>query len=297
MADDSIRSVVAIGPASLRGHGVTALIAALCVATTSGFAAEPAKVTVKSEALGREIGFSVLLPDSYKTNMVKRYPVIYILGGWYEDGTWLFFSNHFGLNGFLRNFADEKQVILVNFGLPNDWYYDAPLVPANRYGTFVTRDLIAAVDKKYRTVAKREGRAITGFSSGGHGAQFLGFKNPHLYIAVGSVYSCPDLTRYVGSRPDWNLPRDLGKYEDHKDNWVKYSIAPYVPPLKGKGLAIWMGVGLNDELLSDNRKLSRQMKELGVEHTYHEAPGGHDGRYASVGFKECMAFLAKHLKR
>lgn len=273
------------------------LIIPICLAATFAFAAEPAKVTMKSSTLNRDVSYSLLLPDSYKTNTTARHPVVYILGGWYEDGTWLFFADHFGLNAFIRKFADEQQVILVNFGLPNDWYYDAPRVPENRYGTFVTRDLIAHVDGNYRTVAERKGRAITGFSSGGHGAQLLGFRNPDLYIAVGSIYSCPDLTRYAGSRPDWNLPRDLGPFDQNRDTWVKFSIAPYVPDLKGKGLAIWMGVGLNDELLPDNRALSRQMKELGIEHTYHEAPGGHDGRYGSVGFKECMSFFAQHLKR
>ena len=53
-------------------------------------------------------------------------------------------------------------------------------------------------------------------------------------------------------------------------------------------MGIWFGVGLSDELLPDNRKLSAQMKALGIEHTYHEAPGGHDGQYGNGAFQECM---------
>jgi S-formylglutathione hydrolase FrmB len=266
------------------------------LAASAACAAEPSRVTMPSESLARDMSFTLVLPDSYKNEPEKRYPVVYVLGGWYDDGTNLLFKNVFNLADFTKKFADEQQVIIVNFGLRDDWYYDAPRGPALKYGTFVTNDLISHVDKNYRTIAQREARAITGFSSGGHGAQLLGFQNPELYGAVGSVYGAPDLTRYKSSRPDWNLPRDLGPYQDNKETWEKFSVAPYVPNLKGQGVAIWMGVGLSDELLEDNRKISRQMKSLGIDHTYHEAPGGHDGRYGAEGYKECMKFFAKHLR-
>jgi hypothetical protein len=86
----------------------------------SAYSAEPAKVSLKSEVLGNEITFSILLPDSYKTEPNKRYPVIYVLDGWYGNGQGLFYNNAIGQRPFIQNFADEKQVILVNFGLPGD---------------------------------------------------------------------------------------------------------------------------------------------------------------------------------
>ena len=260
-------------------------------------AAQPAKVTMQSEAMGKEMSFSMLFPDSYTTNTTLRYPVIYVLDGWGANGMGLFYNNAIGPRPFIQNFSDEKQVIVGNFGLPGAWYFDAPMDPTLKFGTFLTNDIIKYIDANYRTVGGREGRAITGFSSGAHGALLLAFQNPHLYIAAGSIAGCPDLNRYVGSQPDWKLPTVLGSHQKHPENWAKCSIEPYVKNLKDGGMGIWFGVGLSDELLPDNRKLSAQMKALGIEHTYHEAPGGHDGQYGNGAFQECMKALATFLPR
>ncbi len=271
--------------------GLCLLLTGLCPA------AEPAKVTMKSAVLARDVSFSVLFPDSYKTEADRRYPVIYVLDGWYGNGMGLFYNNAIGQRPFIQNFADEKQVIVVNFGLPADWYFDSPMDPKLQFGTFLGQELIGYIDKNYRTIARREGRAITGFSSGGHGALLFAFQNPKTCIAAGSIYGCPDLTRYVGSKPDWKLPHVLGLHADHSDNWARCSLEPHLKNAKGTGMTIWFGCGVRDELLPDNRKLSEQMKALGIEHTYHEGPGGHDGQYASAGFQECMKALEKHLQR
>ena len=235
--------------------GLCLLLTGLCPA------AEPAKVTMKSAVLARDVSFSVLFPDSYKTEADRRYPVIYVLDGWYGNGMGLFYNNAIGQRPFIQNFADEKQVIVVNFGLPADWYFDSPMDPKLQFGTFLGQELIGYIDKNYRTIARREGRAITGFSSGGHGALLFAFQNPKTCIAAGSIYGCPDLTRYVGSKPDWKLPHVLGLHADHSDNWARCSLEPHLKNAKGTGMTIWFGCGVRDELLPDNRKLSEQMKE------------------------------------
>jgi endo-1,4-beta-xylanase len=50
--------------------------------------------------------------------------------------------------------------------------------------TVIIKDLIPHIDGTYRTVPKREGRIIEGFSMGGFGAAHLGFKFPELFCAV-----------------------------------------------------------------------------------------------------------------
>ena len=270
--------------------GLSVLLAAV------GSAAEPAKVTMKSEVLARDMSFSILLPAAYKTEPNKRFPVIYFLDGWGGNGMGLFYNNAINQRPFIQNFADDKQVIVVNFGLPADWYFDAPLDPKLKFGTFLTTELIDHVDKNFRTIAKREGRAIAGISSGAHGAFLLAFQNPELYIAAGSLAGCPDLTHYIGSRPDWKLPHAMGLHKDHPDNWAACSIEPHLKNIQGKGLGVWFGCGLSDELNADNRKLEQQMKALGIAYTYHEAPGGHNGQYLAPAFQICMTALEKHLQ-
>ena len=69
---------------------------------------------------------------------------------------------------------------MVSLGAVNTWYFDSPINPASRWQTFLTTELIPYVDSHYRTVAKREGRAITGLSMGGHGAFYTAFRHPDL---------------------------------------------------------------------------------------------------------------------
>lgn len=53
--------------------------------------------------------------------------------------------------------------------------------------TLVSRDLVAAVDSRYRTLANREARVIAGFSMGGFGAMAQLFQHPELF-ATGVAY-------------------------------------------------------------------------------------------------------------
>lgn len=64
---------------------------------------------MKSEVLARDVSFSILFPDSYKTEPDKRYPVIYVLDGWYANGMGLFYNNAIGQRPFIQEFADQKR--------------------------------------------------------------------------------------------------------------------------------------------------------------------------------------------
>jgi putative tributyrin esterase len=56
----------------------------------------------------------------------------------------------------------------------------------HNYADHVIKDIIPFVDKHFRTIADRRGRAINGISMGGFGAMSLGLSNPELFCSVGS---------------------------------------------------------------------------------------------------------------
>src|SRR5437764_12026003 len=60
-----------------------------------------------------------------------------------------------------------------------------------------SRELIPHIDATYRTVARREGRCVQGFSMGGKGAVSLAMKFPELFcslfVQAGNVYHVADL--------------------------------------------------------------------------------------------------------
>jgi S-formylglutathione hydrolase FrmB len=61
---------------------------------------------------------------------------------------------------------------------------NAPAV--GRYQDWVAADLVAAVDARLGTIARREARAIVGNSSGGYGALCLGRDRPDVFALVGA---------------------------------------------------------------------------------------------------------------
>ncbi len=63
-------------------------------------------------------------------------------------------------------------------------YLDTPAI--GRYSTYLSVDVVAWIDRHYRTVAGPEGRAIAGHSSGGYGALVNGLLHPDVWGAVAS---------------------------------------------------------------------------------------------------------------
>jgi len=56
--------------------------------------------------------------------------------------------------------------------------------------TFIAQDLTAFIDKRYRTIASRDGRGLAGHSMGGYGTMRIGMKQPSVFAALYAMSSC-----------------------------------------------------------------------------------------------------------
>src|SRR4051812_5693075 len=113
----------------------------------------------------RELG--VYLPPSYDAQSSRRYPVVVILSGF--TGTGLQLLNRGGWSTPIdRRFdaliAEDRaaEAILV---LPDCFtryggsqYVDSPAI--GRYASYLTEEVLAVIDGRYRTIPRREGRAV-----------------------------------------------------------------------------------------------------------------------------------------
>jgi enterochelin esterase family protein len=54
------------------------------------------------------------------------------------------------------------------------------------YMSYLVRELVPEIDRRFRTIARREGRAVVGKSSGGYGALLLCMEHPDVFSACGS---------------------------------------------------------------------------------------------------------------
>ncbi len=139
----------------------------------------------RSPSLGVDVGYCIYLPPGYekKVNVERRYPVVYHLHGGRPGNeaksVKLARFVHAGINA-----AKIKPTIYVFAnGGPVSWYNMPGDQKAQGEDVFV-KELIPHIDRAYRTVAKRGGRAIEGFSQGGRGTTRIMFKYPGLFCSA-----------------------------------------------------------------------------------------------------------------
>jgi endo-1,4-beta-xylanase len=192
-------------------------------------------------------------------------------------------------------------VVVVN-GMVNSFYCDW----ANGQRpveSVITRDLIAHVDQTYRTVPRREGRVIQGYSMGGYGAAHLGFKFPELFGAV-----VVDAGALVGEQARKG-PQLAGLFKEvfgEGDDCFRAEhptqlVVANADRIRNR-VHVRIGVGKQDGLLPRNQELHQLLERLGIEHQYEVVPGvAHSGKdyyqkLATTGFafhRKVFASLAK----
>jgi enterochelin esterase family protein len=136
---------------------------------------------------------AVWLPPSYAESTDRRFPVIYWLAGYAGTGEQMFSGTPWqpGLGDRLDRLAAAGgmgEAIVVAPDCFTRWggaqYLDSFAI--GDYETHIVREVVPAIDARFRTIAARGSRAIGGKSSGGFGALVLAMRNPDLFSAVAS---------------------------------------------------------------------------------------------------------------
>lgn len=138
--------------------------------------------TFHSKANKVEVGFYIYLPSGYDKSKNVRYPVIYSLHGMGGDE-----ARNIPQVEILNKAIKDKQVppvimVLAN-GIKSSGYsdsHDGTLM----IETMIIKELIPHIDKNFRTIAEKRGRAMQGFSMGGAGTMRLGLKHPELFSSL-----------------------------------------------------------------------------------------------------------------
>ena len=138
----------------------------------------------------------------------------------------------------------------------------------NGWGTFVARDLVHAIDARYRTVASARGRAIAGLSEGGYGAIDIALRHPREFSVVESWsgYERPDKIRSVFG-PSL---RELAA------NDPRLLLPRVAPVLRKQNAYFWFYSGSTDPLHKQNAAFARELARARVPHRYFEVYGGHN---------------------
>jgi enterochelin esterase-like enzyme len=232
------------------------------------------RLLVRSPALGgRAQEVYVYLPSGYAQNPQRRYPVLYLLHGF--PGRPLAFIQTVQM-GIIDDALSSSQraaplILVMPFGSTStftDKEWANGISPHDHWATFVARDVVAAVDARYRTIPTAAGRGIGGLSEGGYGAINIALQHPHEFSVVESWsgYERPDplhslfgehLQLLAANDPRLLLPR-------------------VAPTLRKNGTYFWFYSGSKDSFQGQNAAFAQELARAHVAHHYFEVYGGHN---------------------
>jgi len=152
-----------------------------------------------SAALQRKWSYAVYLPDGYETSNLK-YPVLYLLHGHGQDlYAWVNYGHIQPTTDELIAHGEIPPAIIVMPDAGMTWFVDRK----EKMETAVIQDLVGDVQRTFRVIDDRKGRAIAGLSMGGYGALRFVLKYPEMFAAAGllspAIYD-PEVPQGSGAR-------------------------------------------------------------------------------------------------
>jgi S-formylglutathione hydrolase FrmB len=270
----------------MRVRRTLAMLAALVLvaagATAAALALQSRDVdeTIRSVALGGDAHALVVLPAGYATSG-KRYPVVYFLHGLpagsaaYKGSTWLGRAlDQVGpailvMPQGARN--DDTDPEYLNWGVGRNWE------------TFIAEELPAQIDKRFRTIRSRNGRALIGLSAGGYGATILGLHHLGTFSVIESWSGY-----FHPTDPTGKTALDRGPLTNAH---TLIGSLKRIPTF----FAFYVGRGDN-RFRDENVELNRELDRAGVKHTFAVYRGAHQTSLWQAHANAWLRMALDHLR-
>jgi len=241
-----------------------------------------------SALLDREMPILVYLPPGYFDSQ-RRYPVLYMLGGWdgdYREWTWWGLCDEAEV--LTRRGYIQPMIIVTPEGDRSYWFDHAPVEGSDGkpWGAYIWKDVVDYVDTNYRTLPRRESRAIGGLSAGGQAAFMLGLTHPEVFRIAGghslSLRGADGSLAFFGSQ-DYFKQYDPAWLVQNTDTWQM--------------LTLWIDVGADDHQWGGPiHDFHAQLVVRQVPHDWTDSwPGDHDSNYWSAHIIDYLLWYASKL--
>lgn len=275
--------------------GAIALVVLLSSVTSANSRVET--VRFQSKLVNATLPYNVILPVDYNSSTTSRYPVLYLLHGLtghYTD--WVSRTN-------IADYAQQYRLIVVMPEGNDGWYTDSAIAANEKYESYTLKELIPDVQRRYRTIEARYGRAIAGLSMGGYGAIKFGLKSPSTFVFAGSmsgVLGVATLSEKETPSSWSNSLKLLGApdSETRKANDVFEIVNQLAPARIGALPYFYFDCGTEDLaiIFSQNRQLATLMSEKKIPYEYRELPGDHSWGYWDKQVQEVLKVASQKLR-
>ncbi len=257
-------------------------------------------VKFESKLVGQTLPYNVVLPPDYDAQATRstRYPVLYLLhglAGSHDD--WVSSRAH------LAQHAAQYRIIIVTPEGHDGWYTDSATVPNEKFESYIMQELLPDVERRYRTITTRAGRAVAGLSMGGYGALKFGVKYPDRFIFAASMSG-------AHGAPTWD-PNDkellsfvkpsVARVYGAMDNPVRPAndltkLFNDLSPERSAQLPFfYLDCGTEDFLFNSNRALDELLIKRKIPHEFRELPGTHSWSYWDSQVQEVLRIAARRL--
>ncbi|MDL9936257.1 alpha/beta hydrolase family protein [Gordonia sp. ABSL1-1] len=260
-------------------------------------------LTVRSVSMRTAMSVKVLPAKGFSPA-----PTLYLLNGAAggEGG-----SSWFDRTDIRSYFADRHVNVVVPMGGAasyfTDWQREDPTLGVQKWSTFLTKELPAAIDRRFNGNGRN---AIAGISMAGTSVFQLSLHAPKLYQAIGSFSGCAQTSDALGqlvvrmvvegrggantlnmwgppSDPAWRANDPYVHVEAFRGKSIYVSNGSGAPgrydTLQGPGIdgngtklfdQIAVGAVIETATAECTRNLQRRMQAAGVPATFHLYPGG-----------------------
>lgn len=201
----------------------------------------------------------VYTPAGYEVNTERRYPVLYLQHGSFEDETgW---GSQGKANLILDNLIAAKKAVPMLIVMDNG-YATRPSeqtpFQTTVFEEVLMQEVIPMIDEKFRTLPNRESRAIAGLSMGANQTMRIAMNHPEAFAYYGGFSGT---SNYPSTEP---LDADTflgGKFKDGK-------------AINGQFKSFFLGLGTSEPApFPSVVKAFRQMLDKqGIKYTYYESP-------------------------
>ena len=228
----------------------------------------------ESKGLETERRLSVYTPPCYEKGK-KRYPVLYLLhGSGGDENAWLELGHTARImDNLIAEGKIEPMIVVMPNGnsgkqaAPGETYENLSYRPAmtnqlkgykdGRYEENFD-EIVNFIDSRYRTIAKKNKRAIAGLSMGGFHTMFISANHPALFDYIGLFSAGLNMSTVNFDIPAYS--NMTGKLSDlDKAGYELY----------------WIACGTDDFLYQNNLDFMKTLDGIDFEYIYHESDRGH----------------------
>ncbi len=211
------------------------------------------------------------LGDVYKDGNVSFKTLLLLHGAFNDAHSWHGYTN-------IEKYAHKHRLAVVMPTVGNS--FGANMVHGLDYWTFLSDELIRFVRSIFPLSEKREDNYVAGLSMGGYEAFKLALNLPETFSAAISLSGVLDIVSAFRKSPEerlFDVKDYFGSVEALQGS--DSDLFALLAKLKKNGRRIprlYAACGTEDSLFDSNQRFLEVARDLSVDVTYEEGPGGHD---------------------